>query len=1217
MSNGMGQLGDGSSAGGGLSAGQVLGADALRTMMASAGLILGPATLPAGDPDAPATEAWQRNIAVLRVLQPELAAALEATPARADVRFLDTDEGVPTALEGEPGRQLASRRRPLEEAKRLAETIDTKASAAMVVLGFGLGYHVRAIQERMKHSGAVIVFEPDLGLLRAVLERLDHSAWLSTGRVVVVSRTEIGAITSSLEGLEGMLAVGTTIVDHPPSRARLGGLAGVFCRNVTEVLKATRTSVLTTLVQVEITLRNLLMNVDRYATAPGVKDLENAAKGRPAVVVSAGPSLKRNLELLSRPGVRDRVVIIAVQTVLKTLLEHGIRPHFVTALDYHEISRRFYEGLTPADVRGVTLVAEAKANPAILDAFPGVIRCPQEKVLDQLLGGGIAGTRTGATEDGEISLVRDMGTLRSGATVAHLAYYLARHLGCDPVILIGQDLGFTDGQYYAAGAAIHSVWAQELSDFHTLETLEWQRIVRGRHLLHRTQDVLGRPIYTDEQMNTYRVQFERDFLADAEAGRTTIDATEGGVRKQHTQAMTLAQALETFAGERAPHIELPRPPAAMDSPLRRRAVIERVRAARNEVWQVAHFSREAERTLGRMAQARGDQALINKLIEEVYQVRDRVTSLREGYWLVQHLNQTGTLKRFRADRAIDLDDTLGDEDRQQRQIERDRMNVRWLADAAEQAGSMLDDAARCLAGAPKVTRDRVLEIDDQGARVTQLARKKIVAVIPVDPARSSLGTPRDLSEQVWHGKNALELTLERLSQCKHVSSAVLLARDEASVQRLTRRVSEQARKRLGLSVERSASALDGREPGVAGARIFARDGWRGGVGQLSIYDEVFSPQRTLEVLEREEADGALILGADWCLIDPELTDQLIERYLERPSRNQVTFAHTAAGLTPCFVETGVVREIANKSAGVSPLVTLGALLGYIPIAPQSDPIAKPACVQPDPAVRDVLRRAVADSASRREWIAAALETLGARAMTAPAIDVARALAQTLRERPELAPVEHLKVDLTGEAVRDLELIRAAFASLRTAQAEDLALTLTERVGTGFDHASWPALVREARSLGARAVHIRTALSGGEQIAEHVLESGAEVVSVDLAADQAETAHTLTGRRDFELVKGNVAALRLRVLSDERAAGGLPRTWLVPRITRRDEVYAEIEGFYDHWLMTVGACVIDPLAAPIEGARIAPLPAPDNVRRRNAQREARFGPAMLFTRGAAT
>ena len=37
----------------------------------------------------------------------------------------------------------------------------------------------------------------------------------------------------------------------------------------------------------------------------------------------------------------------------------------------------------------------------------------------------------------------DKARLPSGATVAHLAYYLAEHLGCDPIIFVGQDLGFS------------------------------------------------------------------------------------------------------------------------------------------------------------------------------------------------------------------------------------------------------------------------------------------------------------------------------------------------------------------------------------------------------------------------------------------------------------------------------------------------------------------------------------------------------------------------------------------------------------------------------------------------------------------------------------------------------------------------------------------------------------------------------------------------------
>ena len=48
--------------------------------------------------------------------------------------------------------------------------------------------------------------------------------------------------------------------------------------------------------------------------------------------------------------------------------------------------------------------------------------------------------------------------LPSGSTVAHLAYYLAEHLGCDPIAFVGQDLGFSDGLYYTPGTSYEDVW---------------------------------------------------------------------------------------------------------------------------------------------------------------------------------------------------------------------------------------------------------------------------------------------------------------------------------------------------------------------------------------------------------------------------------------------------------------------------------------------------------------------------------------------------------------------------------------------------------------------------------------------------------------------------------------------------------------------------------------------------------------------------------------
>src|SRR5205085_4399632 len=149
--------------------------------------------------------------------------------------------------------------------------------------------------------------------------------------------------------------------------------------------------------------------------------------------------------------------------------------------------------------------------------------------------------------------------LPSGATVAHLAYYLAEHCGCDPIIFIGQDLGFSDGLCYAPGTSYDDVWNSELSRFCSIEMKQWEQIVRDRNILRRTVDHAGRPTYTEERLFTYLQQFERDF---AKSSARIIDATEGGVMKRGATAMTFADAIAAYCTQ--PVREQPPPHAGLD-----------------------------------------------------------------------------------------------------------------------------------------------------------------------------------------------------------------------------------------------------------------------------------------------------------------------------------------------------------------------------------------------------------------------------------------------------------------------------------------------------------------------------------------------------------------------------------------------------------------------------------------------------------------------------
>ncbi|MBL8746830.1 MAG: DUF115 domain-containing protein [Phycisphaerae bacterium] len=1112
-------------------------------------------------PVEPRTSILEANLAALARRSPRVAEAVRRAAPREGLRWTTTDHPGAWSAELE-GRALASKRRPDQEAETLAASVDFKKVGAAVVLGFGLGYHVAALTRRAGGHSVVLVYEPDVPLLRSVLEHAEIADWLREGRVLLFTDPQDGgAITASLSGLEALIGLGVTIVEHAPSRPRLNGTGKIFAETLTRVVAACRTQVVTTMTQMEVTFRNFLMNADRYAgmhRCGGVADLKGIAAGLPAVVVSAGPSLARNLDALADPGLRDRCVIIAVQTVLKTMLARGIRPHFVTALDFHEISRRFYEGLTPEDVRGITLVAETKANAAILEAFPGAIRLVGAETLDILLGPELAGRH---------------GLIPPGATVAHLAYYLARHLGCDPVMLVGQDLAFTDGQYYSAGAAIHDVWATELNPFNTLETMEWQRIVRWRGHLHKVEDHLGRTVYTDDQMSTYLAQFERDFLADKERGLTTIDATEGGARKAHTRPTTLKDALAEFTRHdaRVPDFSLDtRAHHPNDERALRRRFRERLERIREDTRAVAYLSRQTVDLLKKMSDVRECETRLNPLIDRVHELRDQVEKRREAYNLVHRLNQAGTYKRLRADRALGLDEDLTPTQVQARQIERDTMNVSWFADAADALDRLLGATLDSLDGAPKLTSDPVADAEQEpeAVRATE-GPTRVAAVIPVDFERSPLGTPRDL-EKAIEGQPIFQRTLTRLARVPGLQGVVLITADPERIKAMIADLPTP----LTIDVMHvPIETLRASAESIAASRLWAPTCWRGGIGGMTCYDEVFDPSLAVEAMNRFNYHAALLIGPDWCDIDPELCGEVIARHAQSPSTLPLTFTQAPPGRAGCVIALELARKLAEGREAGDPGASIGALLGFNPLRPRRDPIAEACCIQIPANLRSTHRRFIADHA---ESDAAEAPPLARPGPTHLILEL-----NTDRGRRDRSP--RLSLDHAAEILTQA-----------CADRQIVALTLFGR-GDPLFHDELPAIIRAARAAGIAGVHVRTDAFAEESEIDALLAARPDVISIDLYALAESTHAALTGTAHFPRTLHNTQ----RLLDGRRMLRGLPHPWIVPRITRRDAVYDEIEGFYDRALYFAHAGVIDPLPRAIDGQRIAPLPPPRGAVEREA------------------
>jgi len=626
-------------------------------------------------------EVFLRNMAALWRTCPDLAQQLDDLPDSVLLPVVPSRAGPPTlAVQADGGRTvwLHSRYDPRKQAEQLAQAVDSQ-KPCLVLTGMGLGYPAEAIWRRTEGHCLVIVIEPDLSLLFTALHCVDLAEPIAADRLVFLTQEDAAHIHGRLEPHNLLLMAGTQIITFQPGMEMAGEFHNRMTRRIAEFAGFCRMSLVTIISNSQVTCRNIANNLPAYLATPSIDVLRGRFAGRPGIVVAAGPSLRKNLHLLA--AAKGKAVICCVQTLFKTLLAAGIVPDFVTSLDYHELSRQFFEGLD--DFHGVHLIAEPKVTPRVVDAYRGPISLLNNSFAHLCLGDDLAG-KAG---------------LKAGATVAHLAFYLLEYLGCDPIIFIGQDLAFSDGLYYAPGVAVHQTWQAELNRYNSLEMLEWLRIVRHRPILHPAQDVAGNPVFTDEQMLTYLRQFERDF---ARSSARIIDATEGGLAKRATERMAFAEALERFCREPIPaeafayRRELKWwDPARLEEG--RRRILQRLD-------RLEHFIQLCEDTRGEVKALKGlvdSPKDFNRRLAGVDQSRVRVQADAVIFQMVSELAQHAEFRKLTADRLIESS-RASPIDRARRQLQRDEEYLEALIEAAQALREILqetverfDAAIRC------------------------------------------------------------------------------------------------------------------------------------------------------------------------------------------------------------------------------------------------------------------------------------------------------------------------------------------------------------------------------------------------------------------------------------------------------------------------------------------------------------------------------------------
>ncbi|MDR1515006.1 MAG: DUF115 domain-containing protein [Synergistaceae bacterium] len=300
--------------------------------------------------------------------------------------------------------------------------------------------------------------------------------------------------------------------------------------------------------------------------------------GRPAVVVSAGPSLDRNFELLRE--IEDKFIVIASDAVLGKMIRSGIAPHIVCCLErgLPTYDAYFAENLDryPHECSKILLISQAVCTPKIYGRWPGpkILIGKGELPLDRWF---IADTLGGDA-------------IRSGLSVAHMCYSVAVSLGASRIALIGQDLAYAaDGFMHAEG--VYGSAAR--SAMRRRETDDGMIKIPG---------ALGGEVFT----NDIFLMFLREMESMVESfGIAAYDCTEGGALIAGTTAEPFADFIAREAAGLTPITDETRPSEIVrkaglppERERRHAELAERMEKKRAELD-------ECERTLGEIRESLG------------------------------------------------------------------------------------------------------------------------------------------------------------------------------------------------------------------------------------------------------------------------------------------------------------------------------------------------------------------------------------------------------------------------------------------------------------------------------------------------------------------------------------------------------------------------------------------------------------------------------------
>ena len=388
---------------------------------------------------------------------------------------------------------------PTYEAERWTGRYEQPEDRALFFInGFSSGYFVRALRRKLRPDSIFIIYEPNESLLRYVLDNFDVYDLISDNNIYfyVSDRDDEGMYSFINWNIndDKTYAIGITTPGYVKSSK-----FEKMCDDLSLVAHSSR--------GYRASYGKSAMANTFYAVSQLNKnyyefDFASAfPKDVPVIIAAGGPSLLKNIDDLKRA--KGKALIAAVDRTATILADHGIIPDLMLTVDPNKAP----EFLIDDRIKDAPLVAAYSANKKTMEFHNGHLIFMHLNVDI----GDIPGMNGRNIEFGDM-----------GGSVATAAYLMFAVAGVKNIILIGQDLAYTDNKFHADNRYEYEM------DTDPLEV----------------EGINGEMLKTGTDLKQFLNFYERTIKKFPSTH--VVDATEGGALIHGTEIITLNEAIDKY-----------------------------------------------------------------------------------------------------------------------------------------------------------------------------------------------------------------------------------------------------------------------------------------------------------------------------------------------------------------------------------------------------------------------------------------------------------------------------------------------------------------------------------------------------------------------------------------------------------------------------------------------------------------------------------------------